>query len=63
MIGGAIYKRNKYNYNIYVYRIDNYNLIQTINNVHDNYITGFIEINYRLIASYSLDGNITIWSF
>ena len=63
MIGGAIYKKNKYNYNIYVYRIDNYDLIQTINNAHDKYITGFIEINYRLIASYSWDDYIKIWSF
>jgi len=63
LIGGEIYDEYKSDYNIYVYRSDNYDLIQTINNAHDNYITGFIEINYRLIASYSLDGNITIWSF
>ena len=50
-------------YNIYVYRSDNYELIQTIYNAHNSMITGFVEINNHLIASYSWDKYIKYWLF
>jgi hypothetical protein len=49
--------------NIYVYRSDNYELIQTIENIHIWYISGFLEINSHLIYSYSYDKNIKQWIF
>ena len=51
------------NNNIYVYRSDNYELIQTINNAHGNIINGFIEINNYLISSYARDNSIKNWLF
>ena len=38
---------------IYVYRIDNFELIQTIKNAHNSYIIGFFELQDGQIASYS----------
>ena len=49
--------------NIYVYRIDNYELIQTIYNAHDGIIKGFADINNRFFVSYSSDRYIKIRSF
>ena len=49
--------------NIYVYRSDNYELIQTIENIHIWYISGFLEINSHLIYSYANDNNIKQWLF
>ena len=48
---------------IYVYRSDNYELIQTIQNQHIWHIYGFLEINSHLIYSYSYDNNIKQWIF
>ena len=47
---------------MYVYRSDNYELIQTIENANRFRIRGFIEINNHLIASSSY-GLIINWSF
>ena len=49
--------------NMYVYRSDNYELIQTIEKVHSYEVTGFLEINSHLIYSYSYDKNIKQWIF
>ena len=63
LVGGMGYNNNNDNINnIYVYRSDNYELIQTIENAHNNRIMGFAEINYRLVISYSLD-ELKYWSF
>ena len=48
-------------YYIYVYRSDNYELIQTIYNAHGGVISGFVEINNHLISSSSWDGYIKNW--
>ena len=50
--------------NMYVYRSDNYELIQTIEKVHSYQVTGFLEINSHLIYSYShFDNNVKKWLF
>ena len=41
LVGG--YDKTNNNDKIYVYRSDNYDLIQTIENAHDRIIYGFIE--------------------
>ena len=46
---------------IYVYRIDNFELIQTIKNAHNSYIIGFFELQDGQIASYS-EKEIKIWA-
>ena len=48
--------------NINIYR-NNYEYIQTIKNIHKDYINGFIELKNGLIASFSWNGVISIWSF
>ena len=48
---------------IRIYRNDNYECIQTIQNAHDNYISGFIELKDCSIASFSCDKRIKIWCF
>ena len=49
---------------MYVYRSDNYELIQTIEKVHSYQVTGFLEINSHLIYSYShFDNNVKKWLF
>ena len=53
----------KSNTNMYIYRSDNYELIQTIQNQHIWHIYGFLEINSHLIYSYSYDNNIKQWIF
>ncbi len=57
------YDKTKYNENIYVYRSDNYELIQTIENADDVDINGFAEINNRKIVTFNSNGYIKIWSF
>ena len=49
--------------NIIIYRSDNYECIQKINNAHNDSINGFIELKDGTIASFSRDSNIKIWSF
>ena len=48
---------------IIIYRNDNYESIQTIQNAHDDNIRGFIELKDGSIASYSDDKKIKIWNF
>ena len=48
---------------ILMYNNYNYECIQTYENVHDKEICGFIQLKNDLIASYSFDGKIKIWSF
>ena len=48
--------------NIKIYRNDNYEYIQTIKNVYNDDIKGFIELKDFLIASYSNDKTIKIWN-
>ena len=64
LLVGAINLDSYYDYiNIYVYRSDNYELIQTIEEAHIRYVSGFLEINSHLIYSYSYDKNIKQWIF
>ena len=48
---------------IRIYRNDNYECIQTIQNAHDDDIKGFIELKDCSIASFSCDKRIKIWCF
>ena len=48
---------------IRIYRNDNYECIQTIQNAHDDNILGFIELKDYSIASFSCDKRIKIWCF
>ena len=47
---------------IRVYRNDNYEYIQTIQNAHDDDIVGFVELKDGSIVSYSDDMIIKIWN-
>ena len=47
---------------IRVYRNDNYECIQIIQNAHNDYILGFIELKDESIISYSNDKKIKIWN-
>ncbi len=49
--------------NISVFRSDNYECIQRINNAHSDSITGIIELKDQSVASFGCDGIIKIWSF
>jgi len=49
--------------NINVFRNDNYECIQIINNAHSNFINGIIELKDKSILSFSDDKIINIWSF
>ena len=46
---------------IKVYRSDNYECIQIINNAHSSSLNGIIEINDNLIGTYGYDSIINIW--
>jgi len=48
---------------IKIYRNDNYECIQTIQNAHNDNILGFLELNDGTIISYSADKTIKVWSF
>ena len=48
---------------IRIYRNDNYECIQEIQDAHDNSISGFIELKDCTIASFSNDNKIKIWRF
>ena len=48
---------------IMIYRCDNYECIETIKNAHEDFIGGFIKLKKNLIASFSNDGTIKIWTF
>ena len=47
---------------INIYRSDNYECIQTIQNAHNDNILGFIELKNITIISYGWDGIINVWS-
>ena len=47
---------------IRIYRNDNYECIQIIQNAHDNCINGFVELKDGSIVSYSYDMKIKIWN-
>ena len=47
---------------IIIYRYDNYECIQIIQNAHDGYINGFVELKDESIISYSWDKKIKIWN-
>ena len=47
---------------IFIYRIDNFEKIKIIKNAHTKWIKGFNLLNDNLIASYSFDNVIKIWS-
>ena len=49
--------------NIKIFRRDNYDCIQIINNAHNNYISCFLQLKNDSIVSYSYDNTIKIWSF
>ncbi len=48
---------------IRIYRNDNYECIQEIEEAHNDDINGFIELQDGSIASFSWDETIKIWSF
>ena len=48
--------------NIIIFRSDNYEKINEIENAHDDSIKGFFELNDTSIGSFSNDKTITIWS-
>ena len=48
--------------NIMIYNYENYEYIQTIKNVHEDYIIGFIELKNSSIISFSKDNTLKIWS-
>ena len=67
-IGIAIFKKKGIflvggsNEDIKIYDNNNYKCIQIIKKAHKDYINGFIELKNGLIASFSDDGLINIWS-
>ena len=48
---------------IRIYRNDNYECIQVIQNAHDDDIFGFVELKDKSIVSYSRDNKIKQWVF
>ena len=48
---------------IRIYNLYNGELIQIIKNAHENSIYGFVQLKNGMIASYSKDNTIKIWSF
>ena len=48
---------------IMIFRNDNYDCIQIIQNAHDNSICGFVELKDESLISYSLDKKIKKWKF
>ena len=50
-----------YSKDIKVYRSDNYECIQIINNAHFQFLHGIIELNDNLIGTYGHDTSINIW--
>ena len=50
-----------YNNKINIYRSDSFELIETINNAHDDWIYGITQLKNNLIASYGRDKIIKVW--
>ena len=48
--------------NINIYRSDNYECIKIIENAHDEYICGFIELTDNSICSFSINGIVKVWN-
>ena len=48
---------------ILIYRKDNFECIQTIQNAHEKSINGFIQLKNGNILSYSNDEKINIYTF
>ena len=46
---------------IRIYRNDNFELIQTIKNAHEQYIVGITQLNNGIIISYSYDHYLKLW--
>ena len=46
---------------IRIYRNDNFELIQSIKNAHEQYIVGITQLNNGLIISYSYDHYLKLW--
>ena len=51
------------NKKIKIYRKDNFECIKIINDAHNDFINGFIELKDSSVASYGIDKNIKIWCF
>ena len=47
---------------IKIYNKDNFELIKTIENAHEKYINGFVELNNGIILSYSNDQKINVYT-
>ena len=45
-----------------LYNSENYEIIQNIEDAHNNYIDGFAELNNDNIVSFSIDKTIKVWS-
>ena len=58
----GVFLTGGYSKDIRVYRSDNYDCIQIVNDNNDN-VNGLIELNNGTIISYSDDKSIKIWSF
>ena len=48
---------------IKIYDINNFECVQIINKAHNSIIGGFIELKNGMIASFSCDSKVKIWSF
>ena len=47
--------------NLLIFRSDDYKCLEIVNNAHDNYINGFVNLKNNLICSFSADKTIKIW--
>ena len=52
-----------WSYDIIIYNCYNLKIINKIENAHNGFINGFINLNNNLIGSFSADNNLKIWSF
>ena len=57
----GIFLTGGWSFKINIFRNDNYECIQSIDNAHYTWIRGIIELNNNIIASYSDDGIINCW--
>ena len=48
---------------IIIYRNDDYEIFQIIQDAHENSILGFVQLNNGKILSYGYDNVIKVWSF
>ena len=52
-----------YGRDLLIFRCDNYEMIQKVNNAHKKYIEGITELCTGMIATHGWDNTIKIWSF